>query len=90
MGGVIGLSGMQGLNYTQSVQFEDKVEKKRIEGLRKDTPMFLYHGTEDKAIPLEGAFASYDYLKKEVYKGSDKIEFVVEEDLGSNISDAEW
>ena len=90
LGGVIGLSGMQGLNYTQSISFDNSTEKKRVEENRKDTPMFLYHGTEDAKLPLMGSAASYDYLKNKVYKGSDKIEFMVEEDLGSEISEEEW
>ena len=52
--------------------------------------MFLYHGTEDAKLPLKGSAASYDYLRNKVYKGSDHLEFVVEEDLGSDISEEEW
>jgi len=81
---------MQGLNYTQSISFETPAEKKRVEAQRKDTPMFLYHGDQDQHLPLKGSAASYDYLKNKVYKGSDKIEFMVEEDLDSEISEEEW
>lgn len=90
LGGVIGLSGMQGLNYTQAIQFDDQDEKKRVESQRKEIPMFLYHGTDDQKLPLKGSAASYEYLKNIVYKGSDNIQFIVEDDLGNDVSEEEW
>lgn len=54
-----------------------------------DTPMFLYHGAEDKVLPLRGSIASYEYLRTKVYKGSDNLQFTVEDNLDHEISEKE-
>lgn len=92
LGGVLGLNGIQALNYTKAVpKFKDSEERKRIETMRKNTPMFLYHGKDDEIIPLHAAVLTYDYLRNIVYRGSHKLEFYVEDNLDHDEdSDKEW
>ena len=47
LGGIIGIMGMIALDYTRHIKFENDEEKDRIVKLRRDTPMFLYHGEDD-------------------------------------------
>jgi len=92
LGGVIGLNGIQALNYTKAVpKFKDSEERKKIETMRKNTPMFLYHGKDDEVIPLHAAVLTYDYLRNIVYRGSHKLEFFVEDNLDHDEdSEKEW
>ena len=89
LGGVIPLSGTQGFDYSHLVHFKDHHERKRIEDLRKATPMLLYHGKEDQVLPFYGAFASYEYLRNKVYKSSENLQFFTEDDMDHEISEQE-
>lgn len=51
--------------------------------------MFLYHGAEDSLLPMKSSLASYEYLRNKVYKGSENIQFIVEDDLKHEISEKE-
>ena len=59
LGGVIGLSGMQGLDHNKYVTFENEEEKERIMNMRKETPMFIYHGLDDKTLPFKCSEVTY-------------------------------
>jgi predicted esterase len=89
IGGFIGLSTLQALNYTKYVHFKNDTERKRVEDLRRNTPMFLYHGREDWIIRLAPSIVSFDNLRNKVYKGSDKLEFHVEEDMDHEFTEKE-
>ena len=55
LGGVIGLSGMLALDIKkEQIDFE----------LKKQTPMFLYHGDRDNMIDIQAAKLSYSLLDK--------------------------
>lgn len=73
LGGVIGLSGFQGLDYNKAIHFKNSKERERIEEMRKATPMLLYHGRDDEIIPFHGAVQTYDYLRNFVYRGSHNL-----------------
>lgn len=53
---------MQGLNYSAHVTFENDEEKERIANMRKETPMFIYHGLDDQVLPFKTSEVTYSYL----------------------------
>ena len=57
--------------------------------MRKDTPMFLYHGKNDQILPLKATEVTYAYLKDEVYAGSDKLDYATEGGLAHSLSQKE-
>ena len=36
--------------------------------IRRNTPMFIFHGKDDEKIPFENADLSYEYIKDSLYK----------------------
>ena len=54
--------------------------------MRKDTPMFLYHGKSDAVLPLKATEVTYAYLKDEVYAGSDNLKYETEGGLAHSLS----
>lgn len=89
LGGVIGLSGMQGLNYSAHVTFESDEEKERIANMRKETPMFIYHGLDDQVLPFKTSEVTYSYLQKEVYAGTHNLVYETESGLVHSLSQKE-
>ena len=52
-GGVIGLSGMQGLQFKpEDISIYDMAIKKQI-------PLFLYHGVADTVLPVKNVHLTY-------------------------------
>ena len=58
LGGIISLSGLQAL------QFDEKGLSLDDLYIKNQTPIFLYHGTSDKMIPIKNAKLSYGFLKE--------------------------
>ena len=64
LGGIIALSGAQGLKHEAT--YENNIS------VLKQTPMFIYHGVGDITIPIHDAINSYEYIIKNIYTdGSD-------------------
>ena len=57
--------------------------------MRKDTPVFLYHGKSDQVLPLKATDITYAYLKNEVFAGSDNLDYETEGGLGHGLSQKE-
>lgn len=63
LGGVIALSGMQGLKMDPA-----SIEKSKKE-LQKNTPLFVYHGANDTMILPRNSEMTYEYFSKYIYTG---------------------
>ena len=73
LGGVIALSGMQGLDHENWVLFESDQERQRIKEMRKQIPMFAYYGEADEGYAA--GKITQAYLKMVVYEKSDNYTF---------------
>ena len=65
LGGVMSLSGMQCYSdYLPdgSINIADDMK------IRRNTPMFIFHGKDDEKIPFENAKLSYEYITESLYK----------------------
>ena len=79
IGGVVGLSGLWGYRIDG-----DWSEKMDLE-LKRQTPLFLYHGTADRRVSFHRAKMSYSLFEKHGFS----FEFHAEENLGHKISSLE-
>ena len=88
LGGLLGCSGMQALDL-KNVPKPENAEA--LEKMRRQTPMFLYHGKSDDVLPYKAAEKTYDFLKQEIYDGvsADTFKYFAENNLGHSLSPKE-
>lgn len=84
LGGVIALSGMQGLDHENQVVFKSENDRQRISEMRKKIPMFAYYGEDDNTF--KAGKTTQSYLRYVVYEHSTNYTFLTEEGLGHKIS----
>ena len=56
------MSGMQALDFDESKLTQEELD------IKNQTPIFLYHGSSDKMIPIKNAKLSFGFLKQSLNK----------------------
>ena len=81
LGGVICLSGIQAYKFDQNEVKDDQLQ------LWSNTPIFIYHGSEDQNYPIAKTLQTYQYIQNVIYKEKKPaLTLVVEDNLGHTLS----
>ncbi len=72
LGGVVGLSGLQGL---------DEPEGLNLDVIRK-IPLFSYHGKDDTVLKFENAETSFGFLRNNIYSGEHSKNYTYNSEAG--------